>query len=222
MTTTRIDPIAPKPPSTGAQIAPSSLDAEADAPYVRVGRRLVFENQRFHIYADHLRDPAGEEIPDYLTVIPKIPDPDEVVGVSILPEIGGRFQLLRIYRPAFERWMWEAPGGFRDSGETTAESALRELTEETGLVCQPENLHFLGAASHAPGVIRSKVHMFAALDCQRQRSVSSDEIGMDQNTFLFTPDQVHDLMAEEKLMDAASVIGFHRAMLLQAFGRPNR
>ena len=35
---------------------------------------------------------------------------------------------------------WTTPGGGLDDGETWAEAALRELREETGFVCRPEEL----------------------------------------------------------------------------------
>ena len=41
-----------------------------------------------------------------------------------------------------KRGSWAIPGGFMESGETTAEGAARELWEEAGIRLAPESLGF--------------------------------------------------------------------------------
>lgn len=44
----------------------------------------------------------------------------------------GRYVLVRQFRPAVGGWLYEFPAGLIDEGEDAAETALRELKEETG------------------------------------------------------------------------------------------
>lgn len=74
-------------------------------------------------------------------------------GVVVLARSGGRVVLVRQWRPAIERWMWELPRGFGESGPE--EDALRELEEETGLKgTRPRTMAWLNVDS---GLLQSEV-----------------------------------------------------------------
>src|ERR1041385_1573711 len=64
--------------------------------------------------------------PPYYTL--KLPDYASVVAVTE----EGRVLIVRQYRPAVDRYTLELPSGIVDPGETPAQSAGRELLEETG------------------------------------------------------------------------------------------
>ncbi len=55
-------------------------------------------------------------------------------AVMILPEIkpDNEVVVIRQFRPATGRYVWETPAGLIDPGEDPAAAALRELAEETG------------------------------------------------------------------------------------------
>lgn len=55
---------------------------------------------------------------------------DYITIVAITPT--GQLPLVRQFRPALERFTLELPAGLRDPGEAPAETASRELLEETG------------------------------------------------------------------------------------------
>lgn len=57
---------------------------------------------------------------------------DYVGALALTPD--GRIPLVRQYRPALEAYTLELPGGLRDGDEAPELCALRELTEETGLI----------------------------------------------------------------------------------------
>ncbi|HEU4530286.1 MAG TPA: NUDIX hydrolase [Steroidobacteraceae bacterium] len=72
----------------------------------------------------------------------------------------GEVCLLRQYRHALGRWLWELPAGKLDGGEDPFVCARRELEEETGLVAtdwQP-----LGGVISSPGVFTEVVHLYLA------------------------------------------------------------
>ncbi len=65
------------------------------------------------------------------------------VAVVLLPDDEGRACFLLTRRTATLRAharQWALPGGRTDAGESTAETALRELEEELGLVLTPESV----------------------------------------------------------------------------------
>jgi ADP-ribose pyrophosphatase len=57
--------------------------------------------------------------------------------------------LIRQYRYALDRWIWELPAGGLDVGEDPAAAAARECEEEIGLV--PGRVEFAGAWYPTPG-----------------------------------------------------------------------
>lgn len=57
--------------------------------------------------------------------------------------------LIRQYRYALDRWIWELPAGGLEAGEDPAAAAARECEEEIGLV--PGRVHFAGAWYPTPG-----------------------------------------------------------------------
>ena len=128
-----------------------SRDKEKDAYRLRQ-RRLACENIRFEVFLDDVENPNGEIVQNYLVVAPKIKTGDLVTGVAVLPVVDGKLGLLRIYRHAIQRHLWEVPRGFIDPGESDRKSALRELEEETGLSCADADLESLGIFAPEPGL----------------------------------------------------------------------
>ena len=69
-------------------------------------------------------------------------------GGVVVRRTGGRLELLLVHRPKYDDW--SLPKGKLDAGETFEEAALREVLEETGLVCRLEaslsTIHYLDSS----------------------------------------------------------------------------
>jgi len=65
-------------------------------------------------------------------------------GVVMRPVLNGRFEVACVYREA--RGDWTFPKGKLDKDETFEMAALREVVEETGLVC--EVVRFIGTTNY--------------------------------------------------------------------------
>ncbi len=72
----------------------------------------------------------------------------------------GEICLLRQYRHAIGRWLWELPAGKLDGGEDPLECARRELEEEAGVTAA--RWEPLGGVVSSPGVFTEIVHLYMA------------------------------------------------------------
>lgn len=172
------------------------------------GRRRVAANSKWTVCFDHLTDPRGNEVADYLVIEPPSVRPDGITGVCVLPMLDGRFVLLKCYRHALRSHAWEAPRGFIDAGETPAQAALRELAEETGLACAPSDLVPLGNYAPEPSTIGGRGALFGALNCRGQLRTPTDEIGLDEIR-AFAPSDMATLAAGE-IEEAGTLIAYFR------------
>lgn len=132
------------------------------ADYRLAARRTACANRLFEVFFDRLDAGEGRTVDDYLIVRPRQQHADGVAGICVLPERDGRIGLMRGYRHQLDREVWQAPAGFAEPRETAAETALRELREETGLACPPERLVSLGRFLPDAGLIEAAVALFVA------------------------------------------------------------
>ncbi len=85
----------------------------------------IFRGRRVKLYVEEHLLPNGNKA---LREIIRFPN-----SVVILPLITfDKIVLLYQYRPAIRRWIYELPAGIIEEGEDPAETASRELIEETG------------------------------------------------------------------------------------------
>ena len=172
-------------------------------------RRVVAQNSRWRVYLDHLVDDRSNDVRDYLVVDPLRPRAGRIAGVDILPVLGDKILLLRVYRHPIEREFWEVPRGFIDDHETAAQAALRELTEETGLTCAANDLVGFGTYAPEPGTIAAYGEMFAAMRCQGSPRRLDDELG--HGAFaLFDRKQIAELIAAGEIAHCATLLLYYR------------
>lgn len=180
-----------------------------DLPITLLARREVCRNSVFTVYFDHIRDAAGNEVTDYLTVVPHHRAADGVTGVAILPVLDNQFGLIRIYRHSLGKHGWEVARGFVDEAETSDTAALRELAEETGLVAAAGSLRDLGTVAPEPGVLEARVRLFAAEGCARGRETSGSEMGHHESRF-FTREALIELIDRGEIMDPCTLVCCYR------------
>jgi ADP-ribose pyrophosphatase len=84
-------------------------------------------------------------------------------GVAIIVQPSPRsIVLVRQYRPAIGRELWEVPAGKLERDEDPMACATRELIEETGYRCR--TMLKLWSFFTAPGFCNERLHLFAAID----------------------------------------------------------
>ncbi len=81
-------------------------------------------------------------------------------GVAIIAVHDGKIILVKQYRKAVEKSLYELPAGKLESMEDPIVCAKRELIEETGY--EPQNLKFVFNFYSSPGFSNEMIHLFIA------------------------------------------------------------
>jgi len=121
----------------------------------RLSRTVVFAGRIIRVERDIVRLPHGGrasmEVVRHrgsVVLVPQ-PAPDRVV-------------LIRQYRYAIGRWIWELPAGSLDAGEAPRAAAARECAEEIGLT--PRRLTRLGEFYPTPGFCDERMIVYRCED----------------------------------------------------------
>jgi len=140
---------------------------------------------------------------------PLVRSPGFAKVVPLLPN--GDVVLVRQYRPALDRAMWEIPAGMRDvPGEDPALTAARELGEETGLAA--ERLEPLGMHVSASGVTDSAVVLYLGTGL---REVPADRHGPEERFMEVARvplDEAVAMVDRGEITDGKTVIGLLQAL----------
>jgi 8-oxo-dGTP pyrophosphatase MutT (NUDIX family) len=89
------------------------------------GERVIYDNPWVWLGQVDVELPDGERFWHHVVRLHR-------AAMMVLLDEQGRVLLLWRHRFVQDRWGWELPGGLVDEGEEPAETAARELEEETG------------------------------------------------------------------------------------------
>jgi ADP-ribose pyrophosphatase len=140
-----IEMLHPQSPSNH-QSAISKQQCEDQMP-------VVYKGRVFSVEVDRRRFSDGRE-----HEVAIVRHPPAVVIVPI--EDDGRIVLIRQYRAALDRELWEVPAGSLDPGESADAAARRECEEEIGRA--PGRVERLGAWYPTPGYCDEEMIFFRA------------------------------------------------------------
>ena len=119
---------------------------------------LVHENPWWMVFFDHVVFPSGAE-GRHMRLTPTTSRPGAVAVVLGHFAVGTRVALVSQWRYAQQARMWEFPRGFADdTDQSSAETAAREVAEETGLRVVSSRL--LGEIVTDSSIIASTVNAF--------------------------------------------------------------
>jgi ADP-ribose pyrophosphatase len=124
----------------------------------KLDHRTVYRGRILTLVVDRIIEPSGIEVEREVVrhrgaaVILPLTQDHEVV-------------LVRQFRYAVERFIWEVPAGHVASGERPEETAERELVEETGYY--PHRLEKLAAVYPSPGFSDEVMHIFLATQLEK-------------------------------------------------------
>ncbi len=112
--------------------------------------------------------------------------------------------MMRQFRPALNKYIYELPAGTLDPNESLATCAHRELLEETGL--KARKLVKLGSIYPVPGYSTEIIHIYKAEQLTLTEAQPEEYEVIE--TIPMTRIQVKKLFAQGKLMDAKTICTF--------------
>ncbi len=162
---------------------------------------IVYEGHVFTVARDRVRLPSGHEGTLEVVhhhgsvVLLPMPDPDHVI-------------LVRQYRYAVDKWLWELVAGSLEPGEEAEKAAIRECEEETGLVA--ERAEFLGSFYPTPGYCTEKMNYYRLTGLRQPREgeqTSAPDEDEDLEIRAFSLDELREMVRKGELEDLKTVVG---------------
>ncbi len=129
---------------------------------------------------------------DWVNIIPLTPD-DQVVMVEQ-------------WRHGTQTVELETPGGIVDPGETSEQTARRELLEETGY--EAEQLIHLGTVHPNPAIQSNRQHYILATGCRKVADLKLDH-AEDIEVRLFPVAEISNLVRTGKITHGIVIGGFY-------------
>ena len=189
---------------------------EAHAPVQLLGNMMVdmseptasllsqstgYTGRVFTVTTDRVRLPNGREAT--LDIV------QHRGSVVMLPmQDDGHVILIRQYRHALGRWIWELPAGSLDPGEEPAAAAARECEEEIGLVAG--TVEFLGAWYPTPGFL-TEVMNFYKLSGLHEPDPNGPQAHKDEDEDIraqvFTLDEARAMVKRGEIIDLKTAWG---------------
>ena len=134
----------------------------------------------------------------------------------VLPLDGDRVTLIRQYRHCARGYLWEAPAGTLNAGETPEQCARREIVEEAGL--EADELVHAGKIFTAPGFTDEEIHIFLATRTHAAAThPDEDEVITEVRTFTLA--EAEAMVTEHAIEDAKTIAAlFHARRYLATRG----
>jgi ADP-ribose pyrophosphatase len=158
----------------------------------------VIDGKVFGVDRDRVRLPNGRE-----TTVEVVRHPISVVLLPV-PE-PGHIILIRQYRYAVNRWMWEVPAGSVDEGETPEAAARRECHEEIALV--PDTVVRLAALHPTPGYCDEEMLFFRLSGLTTPAETAAADDDEDIEPKLFRLADARDMIRRGEITDMKTVAG---------------
>ncbi len=165
-------------------------------PYRVLKSRTLFKGKVISLKVDRVKEPGGITVDREIICHPG--------SVVILPELpDGRLLLVRQFRYAARRCLWELVAGGLEPGETPLRAARRELAEETGYHARTFRPLFTFFPS--PGFVSEEMHLVEArgLERKRARPEADERIQVGR----FTNQQLRKMLRAGKLEDGKTLVG---------------
>jgi ADP-ribose pyrophosphatase len=159
---------------------------------------VVFDGPIFRVERERVRLPNGRtatlDVVRHRGSVVLIPQPSrrEVI-------------LVRQYRHAIRKWIWELPAGSLDPGEAPRRAARRECEEEVGLT--PRRLARVGTLYPTPGFCDEVMVYYRCEDLVAPRRAAALDEDEQLEPRTFTLNAVRRMIARGEIVDMKTVVG---------------
>ena len=163
-----------------------------------ISHERIFDGKVFAIDRDRVRMPNGREV-----IVDVVRHPRSVVLVPV-PE-PGHVVLIRQYRYAVDKYLWELPAGSVDAGEEPEAAARRECHEEIGQL--PETVVRLAAMLPTPGYCDEEMIFFrlSGLSVPEEAAAPDEDEDIEPRTF--TIRDAREMVRRGEITDMKTVVG---------------
>ena len=158
----------------------------------------MFSGKVFDVDRDHVRMPSGRAV-----TVDVVKHPRSVVLLPV-PE-PGQIVLVRQYRYAINRWLWEAPAGSVDEGEEPDAAARRECHEEIGLV--PETIVRIAALFPTPGYCNEEMVFYRLSSLVTPTEAAAVDEDEDIEAKTFTLAEAREMVRRGEIVDMKTIVG---------------
>lgn len=156
----------------------------------------VFKGRSFELKHERVIEPSGLEVTRDV-----IAHPGSVVVLPVFAD--GRILMIRQYRHAAGRFLWELVAGHVEKDETFREAAPRELREETGYTAQ--TFTRLLEIYPAPGLLGERMEIYLAEGLTRGASEPEEDEKITKR--ICTLPELEDWIRTGKIKDAKTISG---------------
>jgi ADP-ribose pyrophosphatase len=163
-----------------------------------ISTERVFEGKVFEVHSERVKLPHGRTAtlevirhPPSAVILP-VPEPGHVI-------------LVRQYRHAVGQWLWEAPAGSVDPGESPEQAAARECHEEIGLA--PDTVVRLGAMYPTPGYCDEEMVFFRVSGLSEPDEAAAIDEDEHFEVRTFTLREARDMVRRGEIVDMKTVVG---------------
>ena len=160
--------------------------------------QTVHRGRVFSVAVDRVRLPGGREAT--LEVVRHAP----AAVLVPMPE-EGRVILIRQYRYAIDRFVWELPAGTVEPGESIEDGARRECHEEIGLV--PTRIEKLAAFFPTPGYCDEEMIFFKLTGLVEPDAAAHQDPDEDIEPRVFTLDEARAMVRRGEIVDMKTALG---------------
>ena len=163
-----------------------------------ISHQRIFDGKVFAIDRDRVQMPNGREV-----VVDVVRHPRSVVLVPV-PE-PGHVILIRQYRYAVNKYLWELPAGSVDPGEQPEAAARRECHEEIGQ--RPDTVVRLAALLPTPGYCDEEMLFFrvSGLSVPEEAAALDEDEDIEPRTF--TLRDAREMVRHGEITDMKTVVG---------------
>jgi len=167
-------------------------------PPALVSRTPMFTGPVFEVERDRVRFDDGREV--NLDIV------RHRASVVLVPmPSAGELILVRQYRHAIARWIWELPAGTSDPGEAPETAAARECHEEIGMA--PGRLTNLGTLFPTPGFCDEAMTFYLAEDLRDPGHAAEQDEDEQLEPKAFTLSDLEGMARRGELEDMKTVCG---------------
>jgi ADP-ribose pyrophosphatase len=164
----------------------------------RLSTERLLDGRVFDVDRDRVRMPNGREVTVDIVrhtksvVLVPVPEPQHVI-------------LIRQYRYAINKFLWELPAGSVDSGETPEQAARRECHEEIGQV--PDTIVRLAALVPTPGYCDEEMLFFrlSGLSVPDEAAAVDEDEDIEPRTFTLA--DAREMIRRGEIVDMKTVVG---------------